>query len=353
MKSHLDLSREFIQTLASAKHSRQKLIEDLNQRADLPTLKTDLDEAIVRLKYLEQINNHLQPELNFEQIVHDQYPSQAKMCGEFVARCGAIEKMPPPPFQSEIIAKMKKNKKAYRELLRLGYKKLLIIPFGLSLKNMVGCLSSTLEEIFNDGELRYPDGTMISKLNDPYPVTSRKSIIDPDPTKHLLYFPNKLAKNKHNQVEGKTKPQIIQAWRVVLIKDEPCVVPRRSDQLTALLAENLLNHPEKYAKITASGPHALEYFQLMKKNKLLTPWTPEDAIYYAYYHLVERRQIIDDWDIGEGGYGSTSWLAGTTLPDGQILAFSWDRNKHCYNISTIQPFVRSRNHNFRQAVEIR
>jgi len=294
----------------------------------------------------EKISGELKEKLNLQ----EQYESQIQILRE----AGVIQELTKTtegiidingvahlaPSLEDVLDKFTPEKvKNLKEKISQGFKKLLIVPLGMSINELKDLYIKFLVKKNDEGKFISPDGSRL-EINDskpPYEFTLDDSDRAEDKGK-LLYFPRHFKRTEHD--DGVTKRELIkqgQTWRLELIEDSP-ILPDDKDikilggrkQIPAGLS------PEDYLKL----------IQESEEYRGEKGFTLEDWLTYAITNLAEGRGQIDDNDSGHG-----CWLIGSRYYMAVPFAV-WDKEKKQGCIAAYHANDISYVHSTRTSVEL-
>ncbi len=227
----------------------------------------------------------------------------------------------PVPSLLSIVQRFCEDGNKY-ELLRRkveqGFTKLILVPFALSLQELVDRYGEQLVsrlwhpgQLFGEGESPAGNAGKVAEVLALNTDTIYKA--EEYQIQQLVYFPEFFESHNHG---GLTKEEAITqkgGWQVYLIEETP--IPRKGkgknrngrDQLEAGLS------PRQY----------LEKLQADPQYKGEVGLTPESWLMKAMTHLRERDEVIDDWK----GKGSLNSLLGAYFPgSGDVADACWHRD---------------------------
>lgn len=256
----------------------------------------------------------------------------------------------PVPTLYEIAKRLKEKREIIKTKHEQGFKKLLIVPFGMSLDKLIDQYGQILVKHFKENKLlatkeKPEDPDEHLELGVRRPMFGLGRYWNADQSGNLVYYPSSFT-SVH---EGQTKWQILeqekQGFHVLLVEDLPNlpgpgkgkkVGGRR--QLEAGLA------PEEYLqKIQESGKRKNRHYA--HESGL----TPEDQIVYSLTHLKETHQVIDDYE----GRGRISFLIGAYFPgSASIPYFCWERDYHAASLDKESWGTRSEGFGCRTSVRV-
>lgn len=221
------------------------------------------------------------------------------------------------PAYREIAMGMRKDKEMFKTKTKQGFNRLLIVPFGMKLDDLIEKYRQVVLKHHQEGKLLAtkespsdPDEPL--ELNETQPIWVWDKYPNADISEGLVYFPEEFSPNH----QGKTKNQIL----------------KEQGGFNLLLMENLPNIPRKNKgekvkrrKQLEAGLTPNQYFETLKTNLIYqgeTGMTPEEQIMYAIQYLEENSQVIDDWQ----GKGSISYQLGAYFPaSGGVPRAYWSR----------------------------
>ena len=252
---------------------------------------------------------------------------------------GIDNKEYPIPTLREIRARVTPEK---QELIdkkhEQGFSKLLLVPFGMSLGDLIEKYKKVLLKKKSEGKLFATDGTPLD-LNENDPANDWASWTNADTEERLVYFPSKFDQNDHY---GKTKKQMIDSgnpWQVILIEDLP--------DLPAQNAGKTIGGRKQLEANSSS----IDYLNKMDEDEyqLEEGLTPEMWLVYAITNLQEKSQQIDDWQ----GQGKLCYLFGSYFPaSGYVLYAYWYRDYSRAVLGSGTPTNRDSNSGARSSVKI-
>jgi len=301
-----------------------------NQAFEEAIRSGNLEEARALRKQIEQEIKELRSEMitPLERELHlkEQYESQLRILentsvietlstGE-KGITGIDNKEYPIPSYQEIRTRIRESKE-HEEFLETkadqGFKKLLLVPFGMSLDTLIEKYKQVILKHKQEGKLLAtkenpsdPDEQLELDTNEPVWVWDKYNQADKEGK--LVYYPKQFTETNHG---GKTKEQILQnardnkgGWNILLVEDLPNI-PRQGKGKT--IGDKA---PRKQIE---AGLTSEDYLKLLQENpqyKGEQGQTPEDRIIYAITHLHETNQVIDDYQ----GKGSVSYEVGAWFP---------------------------------------
>ncbi len=249
----------------------------------------------------------------------------------------------PLPSLEQIKERLEANKELIEKKAKQGFTQLLIVPFGLPVKQLMDTYSNTIKEHKANGTLKGANGDDL-ELDQDMPLwvwdkyTEDKGA---DIEGKLVYYPKEFDKNNH---QGKSKGELLAkdpnlAFNILLVHQNP-LIPRKGQGRTTG------DRPELEA-----GQSAREYLDLIHQPG--TPYqgeqglTPEDWLYYATLHLERTNRVLNDWQAQIPDpkdpkklidIDSTAYLTGAYLPGtDQVPDAYWNRNGRRADLSGGNP----------------
>jgi hypothetical protein len=252
---------------------------------------------------------------------------------------------------------MRENKEILKTKIEQGFTKLLIVPFGMKLDDLIEKYKQVILKHHKEGKLfatkeKSTDPDKPLELDENQPVRVWDEYQNADTQGKLVYFPKEFSSNH----QGKTKEQILketnQGFNIILIEDMPNI-PRG-------LEEGDDGNIIKYGKVKKEGgrkqiaagggpKNYLKRFQTDPQYKNEQGMTPEDQITYAITHLEQFNQVIDDYQ----GNGSASYQLAAYFPaDGYVPLAYWYRDARRARLVGYGPGYRYPDNGVRGAVGV-
>ncbi len=243
------------------------------------------------------------------------------------------------PTLPEVAKRMKKEQELLGKKSEQGFTKMLIVPFGMSLKHFTETLRKTILAHYdpNPTETKLfstnTDGTKKAlDLNTTTPLYlwdkyTQGQGADVEGT--LVYHPTVFDQTKHG---GKTKKELLKekqeaAYQILFLESTP--IPRSGKGETT-----------GGRKQIEAGASPTKYLESLQKNPLYQGergLTPEAWLTQFLLSLQTKDQVIDDWD----GNGSLNYNLGGYVPKiGQsgLVSFGlWDRGGARANLGWDDP----------------
>lgn len=309
LKARLSSFEEVVEkTIANAKTLRE--VKQVFQEAQ--TLKTEMDALKEKIWPFESLP---QKELK------EQYESQK----ETLERVGILEELSIGekgikgidnkeyvfPTYQEIVQRMRKNKEILKTKTEQGFKRLLIVPFGMKLDDLIEKYKQVILKHYMEGKLlatkeKETDPDEPLQLDTDWLVHTWGEYNNGDINGKLVYFPEEFSKENHG---GKTKQEVIEergGYSVMFIEDLPSILIRGKEREV------------KGRKQLGAGQTPSQYLETLKTNPIYqneTGMTPEDWIIYAIFHLEQTNQVIDYHSVTVGKKkGSMSYQLGASFP---------------------------------------
>ena len=281
---------------------------------------------------LEQKRNALSEKLwPFETLPQKELKEQYESQKEILERVGILEKLSTGeigikgidnkeyafPTYQEITKRIKENNEMFKTKIEQGFIQLLIVPFGMSMDNLIEKYKQVILRHHQEGKLlatkeKPSDPDEPLELNKSEPVRALDKYQNADISGELVYFLEKFSSSH----KGKTKQEILKeqgGFNILLIEDLPNI-PRKDK-----------GKDIKGRKQLEAGQTPNKYLETLRKSsayKNETGMTPEEQIIYAIKHLEQTNQVIDDYS----GKGSASYQLGAYFPaDGYVPYAYWNR----------------------------
>jgi hypothetical protein len=237
----------------------------------------------------------------------------------------------PFPTLEAITARLKERKETMKEKIDQGFSRLLIVPFGLSLDNLITKASQVILKHHREGKLftakKDPDDQKEAlvplELNEQTPLWAWDKWTGSDRENgQAVYHPKSLDANHH---QGQTKKEILdkqqetnsplQGWNVLLLESKMNIpAADATDEIKGGRARLKANQtPTEYLNLLHTNP------QYKNEQGLAN----EDWLTLFITHLEQTNQIIDDWQ----GNGKACFLPGSFLPSSRDLGYGcWNRD---------------------------
>ena len=321
-------------------------LEALAKEFDLEFQKAvktgNLERAKELRAELEQKRNALWQKLwPFEALPQKEFQEQYESQKEIFIKTGILEQLSSGelgikaidnkeyafPALQEVQKRMRERKEALKLKTEQGFNRLLIVPFGLKLADLIEKYKEVILKHHQEGRLlaakdKPSDPDEPLELNESRPVWVWNEYANADVSGSLVYFPKKFSENH----QGKTKQEILKeqggfpasrsfgaGWNILLLEDLPNI-PRggKGKKLKGRKQLEAGQSPEKYLKALQTNP------QYKNESGL----TPEEQIAYAILHLEQTNQVVDDYS----GKGSVSYQLGAYFSGSDYIPnASWNR----------------------------
>lgn len=343
-KAGNQVSREEIQAIRA---SQQELTQGL---ADLHEVAAERDNARQakalqeRLAKLRETAKETGPEYLGIPNLEGQYTANQEMLARTklleVLASGelGIRAIDGKEYQMPTVEQVKERLEAYKEVVEQkaeqGFKKVLVVPFGLPLERLKEAYGHTIKEHKAAGTLKEADGSDLD-LDQDTPVWvwdqyNQADLPTTDKAKQIVYNPKAFDKNNH---QGHTKAEILaadpsQAFQILLLEETPHI-PRKG-QATEVGGRTQLE--------TDQTPR--EYLETLGKAGTNyaheTGLTLEAWLTHASLHLERTNQVLDDYQAQVPDpkdptktipIASATYLTGAYLPAaGRVPDAGWDRD---------------------------
>jgi hypothetical protein len=333
--------------IQSLKTEFDRVLEDAIRTGELTrarALRSGLESRMRELR--ESLISPVERKLD----VKHQYESQRRV----LESAGILERLPsgeqgirgayPVPSYQEIRNLIREKKDVLEKKAEQGFTKLLIVPFGMKLDDLVEKYKELLlkhkaeEKLFATKE-KDSDPDVFLDLDTNEPVYRWSEYWGADQNGKLIYDPKEFSQN-HG---GKTKSQILAgqartAWRVILIEADPNI-PQSGTGKDVGGRERLEANktPNEYLAMIGEGQYKDEFGT-----------TPEEWLMQAITMLEEKNQVIDDYQ----GNGKITYNTGAYFPSGGVPNAYWGRGDPRAGLAGSVPTSRGGNLGARSAVRV-
>lgn len=312
---------------------------------DIKSLKQEFDLAYQKavetgeLEKARELKNRIELQMNslreklwpFENLPQKEFQEQYKSQKEILEKIGILEKLSSGemgikgidgkeyvfPKIEKIFKMARENKEVLKTKAEQGFQKLLIVPFGMKLDDLIEKYKQVILRHHKEGKLfaakkdpKEPDQKL--KLDEKQPVYACDKCLNADIKGELVYYPEEFSKNH----QGKTKKEILKergGFNILLLEDLPNI-PREGK------GETIGDRKQLEANQTPS--EYLNKIQTDQNYQNEQGMTPEDQLAYAITHLEQTNQVIDDYF----GNGSISYQLGAYFPASGVVPYAyWDR----------------------------
>ena len=331
----------------------------------IATLKAEITE---KKEALESQINPFESSLK----IREQYETQKKI----YEKIGLLEKREgalgmegidgvwyPFPSMSEVHRRFREQKEMLDIKTDQGFEKLLIVPFGMSLKKFEETMKNTILEHFEgttpdpaDPNIMMPDPKTrlfatnrdgvrkALRLDTDTPLYVFDKYADADTADTLVYFPRAFEKEDHG---GKTKKDLLketqQGFHILLIEQDPVIPARDIDETIGT------TQPRKRL---VAGDSAENYLQKLRTEKEYAGeqgMTPEAWMTHFLLHLEATNQVIDDYQ----GNGKVNYNLGGWFPAAGGVAYGyWNRDDARAYLGGRDPGNRNSSRGSRSAVMV-
>lgn len=301
---------------------------------DLTDAEQLRDQLTEKMDALKEKMNSFETRLK----LREQYESQVSMLARLdmltsldaggLGVKGIDGKEYPLPSYEEVTRRMVEQKEVLATKVEQGFTKLLLVPSGLSLNQLIETYRAALQRHFDNSALFYTkqnphdpheDLEPIPKLHADGSLWVWDKYDGADTSGALVYEPQAFF-STHG---GKTKMELLadgqHGFIIRLVEDMPNI-PRQGQGTTR-------GRPgQERAQLDTGGtsirqymtpgktiPCPREYLQALQQDSQYQHehgMTPEEQILYALTHLEETNQVIDDYQ----GHGSLSYQLGAYFP---------------------------------------
>lgn len=355
-EKNIELTRDALEV---ANEKATVLVTEIGELRDRSRTKEDYEKLA---ELYQQIEELYESKKELESSFQEQYKSQV----EVLKKAGILQELKsgqlgvkgidgkeyPLPAEQDVAKRIEANKELVERKQEQGFTKLLIVPFGMKLDDLIeaykqrildhsqkGKLFATKKEEDDKTEHRAP-----LALDKDQPVWVWDEYEGADVNGKLVYRPKQFSK-KH---QGKTKQEILKeegGWQIMFVEDMPNI-PREGKGETA-----------KGRKQFEANDTPNEYLKTLNnaETKKTDPhngekgMTPEEQIIYAITHLEETDEVVDDWQ----GNGSVSYQIGAYFPSsGYVPSAYWDRDYRQAYLGGSNPDFRDDDYGVRPAVRI-
>ena len=248
------------------------------------------------------------------------------------------------PSYAEISRSLRQSREWLKTKTEQGFNQLLIVPFGLSLDDLIEKCRQVILRHHQAGQLLAakenpadPDEPL--ELDESQPFSFWDDYQNADINGKLVYFPEEFSQNHR----GKTKKEVLKkqgGWTVLLLENLPNI-PRQGQ-----------GQEIKGRKQLEAGQMPNQYLEILKTDvsyKNETGMTPEEQIIYTIKHLEQTNQVIDDYQ----GHGRIAYNLGGYFPAGDgVPCANWLRGDRQTNFYSRNPKHRDDRFGVRGAVRV-
>ncbi|MEK7586993.1 MAG: AAA family ATPase [Patescibacteria group bacterium] len=226
------------------------------------------------------------------------------------------------PTFAEIAKRLEAKKELIKEKIKQGFTRLLIVPFGSRIDDLMEKYKQLILGHHSQGKLLAtkknltdPNQLLELDINKPFWIWDQYKNADLEG--NLVYYPKEFIKDtdkKKGGHGGKTKTEILAenenaGWSVVLVENDPNI-PRAGQG-------KIFNSRQRLE----AGKTPTEY--LAELDSVESGLTPEGWLTLAIIYLEETNQVIDDYQ----GNGSLNYNLGGWFPaSGNVSHAYWHRD---------------------------
>jgi hypothetical protein len=350
-------ARTTLEEIKSLKTEFEQTLEDAMKTGELArarTLRSDLESRMRELR--DGVISPIERKLDLKR----QYESERRV----LEGAGILETLPsgnqgihgidgeayPMPSYQETRNLIREKRDILEKKADEGFTKLLIVPFGMKLDDLVGKYKALILKHKAEGKLFATKGTdadpdELLNLDTTTPVWVWDEYQDADVNGKLVYDPKEFSAN-HG---GKTKAQILAdlaaadklspAWRIIMIEVDPNI-PRagKGKPVGGRPRIEANKTPNEYLEAIGTGEYQNE-----------SGMTPEEWLMQAITTLEEKNQVIDDWQ----GKGSIAYNTGAYFQaSGRVPYACWGRGARRGYLDRDDPTSRSGGVGARSAVRV-
>jgi len=301
-------------------------LQGLQKQKDIKLQLLDLDERR-KQRIAREKGEAMETDLTEKLKLREQYESQKdilkglgivkKLRSGELGIVGLDNKEYPLPEYQDILQRMEKQKELIKTKQEQGFTKLLLVPFGMKLDDLIEKYKEVILKHHKQGKLfatkknpTNPNEKLELDQNEPVWVWDQYK--EADQKGELIYFPKEFSKNP----QGKTKKELLKenlGWNVLLIEDLPNIPRENQGKTIKGRAQLEVNQTPN------------EYLKTLQQDKQYTAeqgMIVEDQLFYAILHLEQTSQVLDDYQ----GNGSVSYQLGSYFPASGFVPYAfWDR----------------------------
>lgn len=323
-----DQHRKDAERVEKAQSAYDKHLEEARKAGDLTKHPELWDQASAeyQAEAQEKFETWLQKRLK------EQYESQK----EILERVGILEKLGNgemgirgidgkeyafPKFR-EIAQRIRKNKEILETKTRQGFTKLLVVPFGMKLDDLIEKYKQVILKHHKEGELfavkKKPSGrNELLEFNESRPVLVEDIYKNADLTGKLVYFPKQFTKQNHG---GKTKKEILRevedkqgGWQIIFVENllsipdagfDPYNIDtdeRKKEEKIMGGRPRIDNCGKSIRQYIETGeilPSSDEYLKALQNEPIYRyeqGMTPEDQLICSIICLEETNRVMDSY----------------------------------------------------------
>lgn len=360
-------------TLETLKNEFDSAYEQAVKTGELETARTLKAEIQTKLEALKEKLNPLETLLALK----EQYQSQR----DILERVGVLERLSsgelgikgidnqeyPLPSYQEISQSVREAKEILKTKAKQGFTKLMLVPFGAKLDDLIAKYKAALLKHFTENKLFYtkkdqadPSEALIPITEDQFkkdkPVWVWEQYQEADINNKLVYFPKEYSENHQGKTKSEVLTQTNQGWQILLLEDMPNI-PKEGEAKEPGGRKQIDNHGTSIRAYmedpNQTTPSPTEYLKALQQDPQYqheSGLTPEDWLSYALTHLEETNQVIDDWQ----GQGKVSYNLGGYFPaSGRVPDVYWSRDNRQASLDRRDPGNRDVYYGVRPAVRVK
>jgi hypothetical protein len=286
-------------------------IEKLNQLADAADTALKHASASGSFRESDKTLDALEAELKAAERMLNPFEEQLHLAKQYEAQIALLDRLgipetllgTPRPTLEQVRDRLLAKQELCAQKIEQGFRKLLLVPFGMSISDLAKLYEDELKEHNVKGMLfAEADPATPLALDTNQPVL----VWDGYKNEEMRYFPDQFDQANPS---GFSKQEVLDRdgpWQVVLVEDTP--IPRVGNGQVLLGRKQLEagESPGAYlAKLKTDPQYAGE-----------EGLTPELWLMKALTRLAEQNQVIDD----HGGKGSLSYNLGAYFPKSAFVA---------------------------------
>ena len=347
-------ARTTLEEIKSLKTEFEQTLEDAMKTGELArarTLRSDLESRMRELR--DGVISPIERKLDLKR----QYESERRV----LEGAGILESLPsgnqgihgidgkayPMPSYQETRNLIREKRDVLEKKADEGFTKLLIVPFGMKLDDLVGKYKALILRHKAENKLLAtkekdidPDEPLDLNMSEPVWVWDEYESADENGK--LVYDPKEFSES-HG---GKTKAEILAAadklspaWRIIMIEVDPNI-PRagKGRPVGARPRIEANKTPKEYLEAIGTGEYQNE-----------SGMTPEEWLMQAITTLEEKNQVIDDWR----GKGSIAYNTGAYFQaSGRVPNAYWYRDARQVYLNRSGPSARDDRLGARSAVRV-
>jgi hypothetical protein len=230
-------------------------------------------------------------------------------------------------FLEYFIEKYKNNKEFYDKKYEQGFTEIMIVPFGMSLKEMAELVGKALIKKHKQAGLINTNGDKLD-LNEENPVYMNDELkAEPDKTGDLVNYPKRYDKKNH---EGKTKSEILEEQGEEVFAGYEAVLMQNLTEIPAKGDEKEIGGRQQI-EAGKSAKKYLEMLETEEQYKGESGMTMETFISKFLKELIIKGVVI--CDIARAGKASIN-IAGYNKSSDFVCFGYWNRNNSQLNLNS-------------------